>query len=132
MSDSPIIVDIIRVVQSDQGTFGVLLLQGEAFCVTLERDWKNNERNVSCIPLGEYLCQRTKSWRFGDAFMVRKVPGRSHILLHKGNKIKNTSGCILLGRQFGKRRIDKSRKAFNAFMAKLKGKETFKLNIREI
>jgi len=132
MSDSPIEVDVIRITRGDQGTFGVLLLQGEAFCVTLEPDWKGNKRNISCIPTGSYLCQRTQSWRFGKAFLVREVPGRSNILLHKGNWIRNTRGCILLGRHFGKHRIAKSRKAYNAFMKELKGKQSFKLNIREV
>ena len=125
------IVDVIRVAQSDHGTFGVLLLRGEAFCVTLELPWCDNSRDISCIPTGSYLCQRTQSPRFGDAFAVRKVQGRSHILLHKGNTVGDTSGCILLGQRFGNQMIHDSRPAFNAFMLALDDRATFRLNIKE-
>ena len=125
------IVDVIRVTQSDHGTFGVLVLRGEAFCVTLELPWRDNKRDVSCIPTGSYLCQRTESRRFGDAFLVRNVPERSHILFHKGNWIHETLGCILLGQRFGNHMIHDSRKAFDAFMLALNDRGTFRLNIKE-
>lgn len=135
MSDSPTVVDVIRVSQSDQGTFGALVLNGRPFCVTLELPWLDNKRDISCIPEGSYLCQRVESNRFGEAFTVREVPGRTHILLHKGNTVEDTTGCILLGQRFlstgsfGRSMILDSRLAFSAFMDALNGQETFKLVI---
>lgn len=131
MDNPSIVIDIVRVAQGDHGTFGVLLLDGKAFCVTLELPWRSNQRNVSCIPARPYRCQRIHSTRFGNAFLVRDAPNRSHILFHVGNTVGDTSGCILLGQRFGDQMILDSRKAFNAFMTALDGRETFKLTIKE-
>ena len=135
MSNPPTEAHIVRVAHdAQQGTFGVLVLREKAFCVTLERPWMDNQRDISCIPLGDYSCQHVQSQRFGDAFVVRDVPGRTHILFHIGNTVEDTSGCILLGQRFddGKgQMIHDSKKAFDAFMAALDGRETFKLTIQE-
>ncbi len=90
-------VKLIRVALLPAVTFGVLLYNGVPFCVTLERPWKNNQKNISCIPVGTYLCTRIKSAKFGKTFLVTEVPGRSEILFHKGNIDDDTHGCIILG-----------------------------------
>lgn len=99
-----------RVAYTKDGTFGVLLFGNTPFAVTLERPWLGNRRNVSCIPEGEYTARRCRKsaeyhWKdspkFGDTFVVQDVPGRSHILFHKGNLDDDTHGCILIGEQFG-------------------------------
>lgn len=87
--------------QSDGGIQGVLRYGQWAFALTLERPWKDNERHLSCIPAGRYTCERVRSPKFGDTFEVVDVPGRSHILFHKGNTIDHTQGCILVGESFG-------------------------------
>lgn len=92
---------LVRVSQSELGTFGVLLHGKTPFALTLERPWSNNEPNVSCIPPGEYLCRRVNSPRFGETFEVLGVDRRSHILFHGGNTIEDTHGCILIGEEFG-------------------------------
>lgn len=68
--------------------------------LTLEDAWRNNERGVSCIPAGTYICKRFESVRFGSTFLVTNVPGRDSILFHAGTSHKDTRGCILLGRAF--------------------------------
>ena len=45
-----------RVAYIADGTFGVLFDEEIPFCLTVEREWKNNQRNISCIPTGFYLC----------------------------------------------------------------------------
>jgi len=67
-------------------------------CNTLERPWKNNAHNISCIPKGEY----TVKWTFSPKFMrytyeVQNVPKRSGIRFHLGNYFTDISGCFLLG-----------------------------------
>lgn len=74
---------------------------------TIERRWLNNAPNVSCIPDGEYpLVART--WggffrkykkEFGHEFVaeVADVPGRSSILIHRGNTESDVTGCIAVG-----------------------------------
>ncbi len=64
---------------------------------TLERPWIFNERKVSCIPTGTYLVKRHISPKFGECFKVQDVKGRSDILIHSGNVVKDTLGCILVG-----------------------------------
>lgn len=130
-------VDIIRVHSSRAGTFGVLNIEGMPIAVTGEQDWEENKRNVSCIPAGQYLCKRVDSPKFGDTFEVLDVPGRTYILFHSGNlPLEDSQGCILVAEQFeplnGKPAVLSSRKGYGEFMERLKGINTFVLNIIEI
>lgn len=47
------------------------------------------------------MCTPVNSPKFGNTYELADVPGRSHILFHKGNQGKDTKGCILVGEQFG-------------------------------
>ena len=64
---------------------------------TLERPWIFNERKVSCIPTGQYLVKRHVSPKCGQSFKIQDVKGRSDILIHSGNVVNDTLGCILVG-----------------------------------
>ena len=64
---------------------------------TLERPWIFNERKVSCIPTGTYLVKRHISPKFGQCFKIQDVKGRSGILIHSGNVVADTIGCVLVG-----------------------------------
>lgn len=129
---------ILKRVSSDaQGTYGVYLDGTKPFAVTLERPWMNNQRSISCIPAGTYICRRVQSPRFGNTFEITGVPGRTHILHHPGNEVKNTEGCVLVAEQFGKLgdgnvAVLQSRAGFNELMEKLKGVDEFKLEILEV
>lgn len=130
---------LIRVCENQYGTFGVLLdedvMRGEfiPFATTLELRWRNNIPVGSCIPAGHYECKRVKSQKFGETFEIANVPNRSHILFHWGNTLKDTSGCILVGEQFGYlgvlAGILASKKGFKEFMNRLKNYNTFHLEI---
>jgi hypothetical protein len=65
---------------------------------TLELPWKDNERKVSCIPIGKYDVVKRKSPKYGNHFHVQDVPNRDMILIHSGNYISDILGCILPGR----------------------------------
>ena len=91
---------------SDHGTLGRLRLGAdEALLHAIEPPWRDNRRNVSCIPAGRYLCVPHVSPRFGRCLLVSGVPGRSHILFHAGNVggdrslglHTHTHGCLLPG-----------------------------------
>jgi hypothetical protein len=86
----------------DFGTFGVLKWDRypAPFAVCLENPWKNNERNVSCIPAGDYECATFDSPTHGPTWQVLGVPNRTYILFHKGNTHIHTAGCILVGETF--------------------------------
>ena len=60
-------VEIVRVLSSSMyGTYGVLLIEKMPVCVTLERYWYFNKRNVSCIYPGQFVCELIKSEKYGE------------------------------------------------------------------
>ena len=124
---------IRRITTSNKGTFGVLVFENIPFALTLEREWLDNKRNISCIPSGEYTCRRINSPKFGNTFEVSSVPGRTHILFHKGNLDQDSHGCILVGEEYGQLGSDsgiKSSKAgYNEFMAIMSDVDKFRLII---
>jgi hypothetical protein len=92
---------IIRDTFTKESTIGELFLNGERICDTLENPYINNERNISCIPEGEYKVRlrlaRESATRDYLHLLVQDVPNRDWILFHRGNSAKDTSGCILVG-----------------------------------
>ena len=130
------IVEIIRLEESEQwGTIGVLKVQKEVVCWTLEPPDRLNAPNRSSIPAQQYTAIRYNSPTFGETFMVTNVPGRSHILFHTGNTAQDTHGCIILGSEVGYLKSTKavleSRKAFHTFMALMEGHDRFHLTVKE-
>jgi hypothetical protein len=83
-------------------TVGVLRVDGWS-CYTLELPWRDNERRESCIPPAPggdpviYQAHQYNSPRYGPTLWVRGVEGRSEILVHAGNFLSDTEGCILVG-----------------------------------
>jgi hypothetical protein len=93
---------LARVSHTDKGTFGVLLSpDGVPLCLTLEDPWRDNKRNVSCIPAGIYDVAPHNGVKYKDVWALQNVPDRTAILIHAGNTINNTQGCILVGRSYG-------------------------------
>jgi hypothetical protein len=134
-----LVLNLYRVQSDSKGTLGILKLTNELICYTLELPYLNNQRNISCIPAGEYNCVRVKSPRFGDVFEVVNVKGRSNILIHKGNWITDIQGCILVGLQqsiydnnLNRYSVLNSTGAFNKLNLLLAKENSFKLNIEVI
>lgn len=90
-----------RVAQSDKGTFGVLSRDDIPLCLTLEDPWDNNKKDVSCIPAGTYQVVPHSGARYKNVWRLENVPNRTDILIHEGNTIANTKGCLLVGEIFG-------------------------------
>ena len=92
---------LIRDTFSENSVIGELFLNGERMCDTLENPWLDNQRNISCIPEGEYPVRlrlpRESASRDYLHLLVQDVPNRDWILFHRGNTAKDTSGCILVG-----------------------------------
>jgi len=129
-------IKLLRVAYIDDGTFGVLFDEDTPFCLTLEREWRDNKRGESCIPAGQYICKRVKSPKFGDTFEVCDVFGRSHILFHKGNLEDDSHGCILVGEMYerfkGKNAILASGRAWREFQERLRDVLRFRLYIEDL
>jgi len=131
------VIELLRIEESlFLGTFGVLRINKESFCVTLEPADLLNKQNVSSIPAQQYICRRHESPRYGETFIVTNVPDRDLVLFHPGNTIEDTKGCILLAQYFGKLKGDRavlnSGATFQAFMKIMKESNEFHLTIREI
>ena len=108
---------IIRDTFTEESTLGKLFLNGEYFCDTLENPWKNNVRNISCIPDGVYDVRlrlpRESASRDYLHLLVKEVPNRDYILFHRGNTSADTSGCILVGQTREQDRVNNSRLAMD-------------------
>lgn len=131
------ILEIIRLEENYRyGTFGVLKIAKEVFCVTLEPPDLVNKAFRSCIPAQQYSCMRSVSHDFGETFKVIDVPDRKFIYFHPGNIVEHTEGCIILAQYFGKLRGDRgvlnSGKTFEVFMGMLKKYNSVHLTIREV
>ena len=127
---------IKRISEIEDGTFGVILDGKTPFAVTLERNWVDNQKNISCIPVGSYRCVRRLYHKHGYwTFEVMGVPGRTAILIHSGNTEDDSMGCILVGESFGvlkeKTAILSSKEGFKEFMERLKGQDEFLLVIEK-
>jgi len=127
---------IARVEESEEGTFSVMTICNQAFCVTLEPPDFLNKVNVSNIPPGQYLCKKVNSPQFGITFEIINVPDRSHVLFHSGNRIEDTEGCVILAQHFGKlhgdRAVLNSGATFKEFMDIMKDVDVFSLTIKEV
>ena len=86
-----------RKLSSNNCVMGYLIADGKAVCYTLELPWKNNQNNISCIPLGTYSgilrYDKIDRWRIE----LEKVPGRTGVQIHIGNYTTETEGCVLVG-----------------------------------
>lgn len=90
-------VHLTRHAYTRWGTLGRLRIGGESI-PTLEPPWRDNRRLLSCIPEGTYRMEPKPSPRFKRVLWeLEGVPGRSEILIHAGNTIADTAGCILVG-----------------------------------
>ena len=131
------IVELIRLETNKvYGTLGILKVNKRVFCCTIEPPDEENRQNISSIPTGQYICQRTFSPSFGTTFQVMEVTARTSILFHKGNHEGDTAGCILLGQYFDKlssheRAVLNSGNTFHNFMMIMENDYQFHLTIKE-
>lgn len=119
-----------RQCSSARGTFGVFIYDRSILCLALERPWLGNLPGKSCIPTGSYKVIKVHHPKYGNCFRVENVPGRSGILIHSGNTIEDTSGCILPGHSSDRFGVSESRVALRDMLKILPS--DFQLNIREV
>jgi hypothetical protein len=116
-------------------TIGCLYVNKQLLCFTLELPNKENQKNISCIPEGEYKFSRYDSPKFGKCFRISDVKDRSDILIHTGNFLKDTHGCILVGKSVSIKdnniSVLESRSALNSLISYSVGflEKEFVLNI---
>lgn len=93
-----------------RSTLGRLYVDGKPACFTLE-DARRKVKvyGETCIPEGTYALRVRERGAFNDRYRARfrgmhkgmievtSVPEFSDILVHMGNDVEDTSGCLLLG-----------------------------------
>ena len=121
--DSQINLLLIRDTFTEESTLGTLYINGEFIADTLENPYINNERNISCIPDGEYKVRirvaRESATREYVHLLVQDVPNRNYILFHRGNTAKDTRGCILVGLKRQHNLVENSRLAMDLLMKEI-------------
>jgi hypothetical protein len=79
-------------------TLGKCTVDGEFVGYSLEKGWKDNKKNVSCIPSGVYDVVLEYSNRFKkELWEIKGVPNRSECKFHAANFAYQLEGCIALG-----------------------------------
>lgn len=128
--------NLLRFASDNRGILGMLCLENCPSCYTLELPYRENLRNVSAIPEGTYPCRIKNSPKRGKCVALENVPGRSDILIHAGNTIKDTQGCILVGTGCEDYRSAKtvtgSRDALESLLEVAAGKKDLEISILNI
>ena len=77
------------------GTNGIIFNGAQHVCRTIELPWRNNAKQISCIPEGRYEVKDRYSKKYGSHLILHGVKGRSYILIHPANNaMKELRGCI--------------------------------------
>ena len=96
-----------RISPDEKQTLGIMSTNiGSELWVSksLELGWHDNKNDISCIPIGSYLCRWTRSTRLSNlaghdifTYEVVGVPNRAGIRIHSANYFFQLKGCIALG-----------------------------------
>lgn len=89
---------IERYDNDERGCYGSLSV-GNFDCYTLELPWRDNQPNVSCIPVGTYEAFVDHNVTIGrqEVIRLKDVPNRTGVLIHVGNYTSDIAGCVLVG-----------------------------------
>jgi hypothetical protein len=78
-----------------EGTQGIIEWKYKIVCYTIELPWLQNQRQISCVPEGEYVLQKRFSKKYGWHIQLQNVANRDLILFHPANDaLKELKGCI--------------------------------------
>jgi len=108
---------------------GRVFINDEYFCFSIEDASRTTKiKGETCIPLGVYPLSTRFSPHFSKAYnhdmiWVQNVPGFEFILIHWGNTISDTEGCLIIGDKIGivnqKDAVLNSRATYLKFYAKV-------------
>lgn len=95
--EGDLMLTLNRILTNERGCYGTFILDRRIICYSLELPWLGNIPTKSCIPVGTYPLTKINHARYQSCFQVDNVPLRSGILIHPGNTLSDTKGCILPG-----------------------------------
>lgn len=124
---------LIRIANKPTYCIGKLYIDGKYFSETLEDvdrgldDSMTDEqikklkvKDETAIPTGIYQVTITYSPKYKKNMpLINNVKGYSGIRIHSGNTAKDTSGCILVGKNKEVGKVLESRVTFNALFKRL-------------
>lgn len=112
-----------RINQTPDYTEGVLYIDGDRFCDTIEDRVRPEGEKVpgeTAIPAGRYRVTLSYSPKFKKVMPeVKNVPMFTGIRIHAGNTAKDSQGCILVGKKTAPGEIRKSRDTFSELMREM-------------
>ena len=104
-------------------------VNGEYFCFSIEDAFRTTKiKGETCIPYGIYPLATRWSPKFSksynhDMIWVQNVPDFEFILIHWGNTISDTEGCLIIGDKIGvvnqKDAVLNSRATYQRFYARV-------------
>lgn len=114
-------------------TIGSLFINGQWICNTLEPRDRGLKQSMSrleiaiakvyqetAIPEGSYRVKVGLSTKFNARRpYILDVTGFSGIMIHEGNTVRDTKGCILVGKNTVKGRLTESRKCLGEVMSRV-------------
>ena len=111
----------------EEYTKGSLYLGREFLCDTLEDKVREVKiMHQTAIPAGRYEVIVTMSPKFRRELpRIVDVPGFTGILIHAGNSINDTSGCILVGNYWAPGLLADSRKAEKKITGLIKSRSRY-------
>ena len=124
---------IERKYKKEDYTIGSLFINGKWVCNTLEHKDRGLHQGMSkleiaiakvfhetAIPEGTYRVKAGLSMKFkARRPYILDVPGFSGIMIHEGNTVRDTQGCILVGLNTVRGRLTESRKCLGEVMAQV-------------
>lgn len=130
----------VRTKRGDDGTFGHLV-HANFHLVSLELPWRDNLKDLSCIPVGIYNVVPDDTGKH-QYYRILDVPGRGNIEMHPANWAGDTTkgllsdlrGCLAVGLRRGKLNNQECILDSNIAFERLKlyiGSEDFQLEIIE-
>jgi hypothetical protein len=98
-------ITLKRTQSDDTCTRGIIMLEDGTTIYSLELPWKNNEKDVSCVPSGVYQLipytspKHDSTWYLENAELGVGGYGveRSFCEIHSANWARQLEGCIALG-----------------------------------
>lgn len=114
---------LTRTSRKEGHTLGILHQEGELLCYTLEPQWRDlkHEEKVkgkTAIPEGTYRIRLLPSRKFKRMMpYLMDVPHFTGVMIHPGNRVTDTKGCILVGERDGHDTLKHSRLTFNKVYA---------------
>ena len=134
---------LIRKYKKEEYTIGILYVNDEYFCETVEDTDRGLTNSMSlseitkkkvygktAIPTGTYTGKLTYSNKFKKTLpLIENVPGFSGIRIHSGNTADDSLGCVIVGQNKIKGGVINSRVTFEKLMNVLRNKAVFEITI---